>query len=492
MMPGKQPTSDICKSHSYNGFEEQKIGPSLSCENSRPSSTNANYTTDDANNNHINNQTHNGHQRSGNQQSSNLHDNPMASQDKLNGNQLGNLDDRCSNKNGSNEKCSNGKCSNGKCSNGKCENCPTYNCSGNNCSSKNDQNPVGQSNDERTTDQMNRETMNKETRISNEELSTDDNLASNPNESSTNDEDADGRNINVPNYLLLADEQNKTDSTMYFVPKHGLQHTALGLKIPKLINTFPDENLEFAYQLYSMRQRHSPLIVINFINFLLTLVFISLPIFLVFKERQELIDRSVLTFELIKLLTIGISLNLHLVLPSVLVLLIALAPTCANHHLHYVGYCTLAITLFLTQLIEKGQLHVNPVDGQIDFLLFDRFDGKPMHTIDSHSIGLPHLDASLNSSLTSANLIRNTTNLFLSQNTWFLLYTVFITYVILPLSLKWSTICSLGCLLLDLLLAILTTQHEHPNCTLNFNLIVSGFLFLLFVCGLCVVFVCRI
>lgn len=462
MMPNKQ--ADICKSHSYNDFEEQKIEPSLSCENSRPSSTNAHYQMhpeDDPNNNHINghtnrhanNQRHNGHQ-STNQpadSSGNSYDNPLADHGGFsNDNQLNGQD----------------RCSTGNCSKNCTNNSSNANFSANNCSGN----------------QSDQQQMNQETRISNEELSTDDNLASNPNESSTNDEDGDGRNApNAAAYLLFADEPNKSDSTMYFVPKHGLQHTALGLQIPKLINTFPDENLEFAYQLYSMRQRHSPLMIINFINFLLTLVFISLPIFLVFKERVELTDRSVFTFELIKLLTIGISLNLHLVLPSLVLLLVTLVPTCANHHLHYVGYITLAITLFLTQLIEKGQLHMS-ADGQIDLLLFDRFDGRPMHTIDSHSISLNHQprSASLNLSLTSANLIRNTTNLFLSSNTWYLLYLVFITYVILPLSLKWSTICSLGCLLLDFLLAILTTQHEHANCTLNFNLIVSAaFIFVL-------------
>lgn len=213
--------------------------------------------------------------------------------------------------------------------------------------------------------------------------------------------------------------------------------------------------------------------IINFINFVLTLAFISLPIFLIYEEERYLINQSVFTFELFKSITIGILLNLHLILPSLVLLLIVIFYThCANHHLHYVGYITLAITLFLTQLIEKGQLHLN--NGKIDFLLIDKFDNRPMHTIDFHSISSNH--PSLNLSLSSANLIKNTTNLFLSQNTWYLMYTVFITYVILPLSLKWSAICSFSCLLLDLLLTIFITQHEHDNCSSNFNLIVSFFL----------------
>ena len=396
MISSKQ--GDICKSHSYNGFEEQKTRPSLSCENSRPASTSAHYN-DDLNSNYTNNQTN----QAGNQIKSNNDQlsNSLSQIDKID-NELAKMDNQA--------------------------------------------------------------------RVSNEELSTDDNLISNQNESSTNDD----AETNVPNYLLLADEQNKAESTIYFAPKHGLQHTALGFRVPNLINTFQDEALEFAYQLYSMRQRHQPLMIINFINFLLTLVLISLPIFLVYEERANALNESVLTFELLKLISIGISINLHLILPSIIILLITIFYThCANHHLHYVGYITFAITVFLSQLIEKGQLHLT--NNQIDFLLFDKFDNKPIHTIDSHSIRHAFGNASLSASLSSSNLIKNTTNLFLSQNTWYLIYLVFVTYVILPLSLKWSAICSMSCLLLDLLLTIFKTQHEHVNCTQNFNLIVSNF-----------------
>lgn len=183
MIPNKQQTTgDICKSHSYNGFEEQKVGP-LSCENSRPSSTSAHYN-DDLNNNQINNS----HSQTG----------------EYLKNQLTNMDEKFNNDQFNNR-------------------------------SNMDNNQLDQANSSQIG-------------ISNEELSGDDNLASTQNESSNED-----ANINVPNYLLLADEQIKTDSTMYFAPKHGLQHTALGIRIPKLINTFTDENLEFAYQLYSMR-----------------------------------------------------------------------------------------------------------------------------------------------------------------------------------------------------------------------------------------------
>lgn len=435
---------DVCninKSHSYNGFEEEKNGPSLSCENSRPSSIQAHYAVDcvdDLNNNQIN------------KRFTNQFDNEPQFKSRT-------LDDH--RKNGhSNERINDRQIA---------EQTSELNNQMNNRITKlndhvEDQLSAHQSADQQTNIEMS--DVSNQTRTSNEELSNTDNLTSNPNESSTNDEDSETRNnLNVPNYLLLADEQSK-HSTLYFAPSHGVQHTALGL--PKLINTFNDENLEFAYQLYSMRQRHQPLMIINFLNFLLTFVFIGLPIFLMHKERMELVHQSAYTLELLRLIAIGITLNLHLILPSIVLLLITILwKHCANHRLHYVGYTTFAITIFLTQLIEKGQLHLN--NGRIDFLLIDRFDNGPIHTVEQ---ALSNSLSSLNASLSSANLIKNTTNLFLRQNTWYLMYTVFITYVILPLSLKWSTICSFSVFFLDLFLTIFTAQHEHANCTQSSNL----------------------
>lgn len=204
MLPIK--TGDICKSQSYNGYENQKIGP-LSCENSRPSSsTSAQYKikTDDLNNNHL---------------KTNLIEQKLTN-DKQIDNQL---------------------------------NQQKVNYQLNKHSNLNLE----------MSDLSNQTT----TKTSNEELSFDDNLQ-NQNESSVEEEsDIKNSNLNVPNYLLLADEQNKShDSTLYFAPSHGLQHTALGLHIPKLINTFQDENLEFAYQLYSMRQRYFNLNLVYFIS----------------------------------------------------------------------------------------------------------------------------------------------------------------------------------------------------------------------------------
>lgn len=313
-------TGDICKSQSYNGFDNQKTGP-LSCENSRPaSSTSAKY----------------------NSQFNDLNNNPI----KENDNRLNSDLDNHSLNNRLNDQF--------KMSNSK-----------DNRNDKEISNQLNDDNQQKSNQQTNQlsnqnlemSDLSNQTRTSNEDLSNDDNLNSNQNESSNEDDSEAKANLNVPNYLLLADDQNKAhNTTLYFSPPHGLQHTALGVRIPKIINTFNDENLEFAYQLYSMRQRHQPLMIINFINFLLTIAFIFLPIILIYKERKDLLNENLFTIELLKLIFVGISLNLHLLLPSLVLLFITLFWThCANHRLHYIGFITLSITVFLTQLIEKGK-----------------------------------------------------------------------------------------------------------------------------------------
>jgi hypothetical protein len=262
--------------------------------------------------------------------------------------------------------------------------------------------------------------------------------------------DADDPDIGVDRNLTSGSTQ-WASSTMHFSQ-------------PLLAHRFSDPQLEYAYQLYSMRQRHRPLQLLNWLNLLLALAEIALPVCvcwfhlfgfqltaqtatsgLTYSSPSRSTFHSLTTtiistsvdgssskcdlLSLPQLLFRVLTLSLPLWAPSFfLILLVGCWRHFANHYLHYVALVTAALTLLLSQLPLPQLLHTH--------LLFQ----------DSHCPNGRFVDWPLDSLVIQLRPLQSTT--------WHLMYTLFAIFVLLPLPLRWSVWCASVACLVDLVAKI--------------------------------------
>ncbi|EEC01411.1 adenylate cyclase, putative [Ixodes scapularis] len=178
-----------------------------------------------------------------------------------------------------------------------------------------------------------------------------------------------------------------------------------GLNFPRLTNSFKDDKLELAYQGYSHRQRQTALVIVNLID-----VFLKVAMLVAFFVAGEL-DEPRLTCALLR--------NLPWIAVNLLLCLLTYWKFFASNYLHW------GALLIWIALNAEGNGTFGVTWGYLQFE--------------------PGGDVA-------------------GDGSWHVMFTVFVTYAMLPLPLKWCIVCGVLASLGHLLVCCLYRAHlDRPE-----------------------------